>query len=504
MNKTIAPMLLIFGLLVNSSYAPLDLEGLAPPSKENKKPADENAAGKDVTPKPDTPDRQINVPAPEDSNKGPRKPAERNAFDDVLTFNNSDTLHGRLASIDTQSEELIWQHPSAKEPIKFALDGIRSLAMENAQRRKVPEQKASVKLTNGDQLAGNVVSMDADTLVLDTWYAGKIDVEKVMITSLRPHADGSKVVYEGPRDIDTWDLGDESMKNTWRLKNGVLHPLQAHPIGREIEGLPDVASLEFECDWRGYPAFNFIFYTDNVSKVSGNYYMLQVSSSSVYMRRYTSNQGSDNLWNLNHKAFSNNRSTTAKFNLLVNKETKSFSLLINGEVIKQWSEGGSFAGLGEGIMFAPQNAGGMKFYNIRVSEWDGTLPRQGEEKEVDTKEDQVQFVNKDKISGSLESIADGKASFKTAFATMDVPVERIGEITFSSEEIERARRNKQDVRLTFVNGGQLTLKLDRITENMLHGSSENFGDVQIPVDAFVDMSFNIYTKPDEDEEELDF
>lgn len=500
MKKIHIYSLVLFHFLACACFAPLDLEGLAPPAPAK----DEGANNSGGPEKPGVPEKKINVPAPEDGVSDSGRAVARNGFDDHVTFSNEDKLHGRLIGVNFKEGGLVWKHPSAKSNIVFSLEDVREIVLGKAEKQAKPSQTASIRLTNGDYMSGNIVSMDQEYLVLDTWYAGRVNVEKVMVTSIRPNAEGSTIIYEGPDELANWSTGDESMKNTWKLKNGALYPMQSHPIGREIDGLPDSASIEFECDWRGYPAFNFVFYTDNIDKVSGNYYMLQVSSSSVYMRRYTRNQGSQNMWNLNYSNFSNNRSSTARFNLLVNKDSKSFTLLVNGQLLKQWTDPGSFAGMGNGIMFAPQNAGGMKFYNIRISDWDGTIPQPSDVEEEEATDDQIQFVNKDKVSGRLNGIAGGKASFKTEFATLEVPLDRIGEVLFSAEEAERARRNKEDVRLAFTKHGVVTIQLHKIEENTVHGYSENFGDVSMPLNAFKGMTFNIYEKKDGDDEDFDF
>ncbi|MFT5125118.1 MAG: hypothetical protein ACI9TH_004316 [Kiritimatiellia bacterium] len=471
-------MALLLLLSLTPAHAALELDGLIP--EEGKGDEGKN------------PPAQINVPAPQ--NDQAAQPTKRTGFDDLLEFSNDDKLHGRLATVlpGEDGHMLSWHHPSVSKPIDFGLKSLKTIQFHVNENRKVPDQSASVKLTNGDLLTGNIVSLGEDYLVMDTWYAGRMNIERVMMTSLRPNAEGSTVVFEGPSDLANWNLGDHGVKNTWRIKNGALYPLQSYPIGKEIEAMPDRASIEFEADWRGYPAFNFVFYTDNVSKITGNYYMLQISSSSIYMRRYTRNQGSMNMWNMNYNDFSNNQTSHAKFTLLTDKEQKKFTLLIDGNMIKQWSDAGTFAGMGNGIMFAPQNTGGMKFYNIRVSEWDGAIPQAGEAEEADAEADQVQFSNKDKVTGSLVSIADGMASFKSEFATLDIPLERINEIVLSTENAERARRNKDDMRLKFTRTGSITMQLLKLENNILHGKSENFGEVTIPLDAFRDAEFNIY------------
>jgi hypothetical protein len=481
---------LLLALTIWPVYAALELEGLEP----------EDGPGEDGRKSP----AKINVPAPQSD--GIAQPINRSGYEDLLEFGNEDKLHGRLAAIlpGGDGQVLSWHHPSVSNPINFGLKGLKSIQFHVNKDRKIPDQQASVKLTNGDQFSGNIVSLGEDYLVLDTWYAGRMNIERVMMSSLRPNAEGSTVVFEGPRDLANWNLGDHGVKNTWRIKNGALYPLQSYPIGKDIEAMPDRASIEFDADWRGYPAFNFVFYTDNVSKISGNYYMLQISSSSIYMRRYTRNQGSMNMWNMNYNDFSNNRTSHAKFTLLTDKEQKKFTLLINGSLVKQWNDAGTFAGLGNGIMFAPQNTGGMKFYNIRVTEWDGVIPQTGDNTEEDPKSDQVQFMNKDKVTGRLVSVEGGMVSFKSEFATLDIPLNRINEIILSTEDAERARRNKDDMRLKFTRTGSLTLQLLKLENNIFYGKSENFGEVQIPLDAFRDVEFNIYDRKEGEDEEFNF
>ncbi|GAF71164.1 unnamed protein product, partial [marine sediment metagenome] len=66
---------------------------------------------------------------------------------------------------------------------------------------------------------------------------------------------------------------------------------------------------------------------------------------------------------------------------------------------------------------------------------------------------------------------------------------------------ERARRNKEDVKAQFRSGGSITVRLTKLEDNTIEGSSENFGKVTMPVEAFRVIEFNVYReKKDEDED----
>ena len=74
------------------------------------------------------------------------------------------------------------------------------------------------------------------------------------------------------------------------------------------------------------------------------------------------------LGNFSAQQFIQNSGGKARFNLLVSRQDKSVTLLIDDKLVKQWIDHNPFAGLGEGILFYPQSQGGMRFSNIRVTE----------------------------------------------------------------------------------------------------------------------------------------
>ena len=432
----------------------------------------------------------MSVPAPSDTPaEQPWRPGAENV--DVIEFINKDKMHGALISINLKKHGLSWKHRDAKDIMDFSTDNISHIKLAARRGSRPQHQGSTVLLTNDDMLTGSIVSLDEQNLVLNTWYAGKIQIRRAMLKTLNPNAGYSAIVYEGPTDLANWSFGERNNGESWKLKNGALYALQSQPIGKLIENMPDMADIRFDVAWRGYPQFYFAFYTDNLQQYYGNCYLLQVSSSSIYLQRYTRNGSSNRIGNMNFPRFSDHRTTSARFNILVDKNAKSFSLLIDGQIVKQWSDPNAFAGMGKGILFQPQTQGGMKVSNIRISEWGGKIPQQSDD--VHKREDDlIRFTNNDKVSGRLQAIQDGKVKFKTSYAVMDVPLERITEIEMSTVGAERARRNKQDVRARFVGKGTITVQLAGMDKGMLEGTSENFGAISLPLYAFHLLEFNVY------------
>jgi len=418
---------------------------------------------------------------------------------DVLDFINGDKLHGMLECVVPEEEGIRWKHGAVKRAIEFSTEGVSLVKLARRQANAHRAHEAVVELTNGDSLCGDIVSLDGTNLVLDTWYAGKMKIKRVMVASLDPSITTSSVLYEGPVDIANWTFGVLGGGRGWQLRDGALYTRTPVPIGRNIENFPDDADIGFDVSWRGSPYFYFTFYTDNLKQYSGNCYALRVSSSSMYLYRYSQNMGSQNLGSVSIRQFTHDGNNRARFALLVNKAKREFSVTINGSLVRKWTDSKEFAGRGTGILFQPQNQGELKVSNISIAKWDGKAPSQASDEKA-IEEDLIHFVNRDKVSGTLMSIVDSKASFKTPYTTLPIPLPRIERVDLSPKSLERARRNSGDIRGHFVDRGTITLRLTSIVDGRVEGFSENFGDISMPLGALRLIELNIYEEKSSEDE----
>ena len=129
---------------------------------------------------------------------------------------------------------------------------------------------------------------------------------------------------------------------------------------------------------------------------------------------------------------------------------------------------------------------------FNIIEWDGaTLPDKATAPQK-MKRDLLELVNGDKVTGTLSAIAGEKLSFKTSYASIEVPMQRVASITMSDETAERARRNRHDVRIHLADGGSITLDLKSLSERRITGSGEGYGQVTVSLDSVARLDFNIY------------
>jgi hypothetical protein len=425
----------------------------------------------------------IKVPAPADGGARPeRDPSVRQPLGDMMVFKDGDTLRGNLVASDAK-DGFVWKRPDILAPVVFNdLSNLRGVKLQKMAGNRGPEGQTRVRLTNDDLLYGKVLDLNEESLTMETWYAGKISVRRAMIRSLQPSGKLGTDIYTGPNNLTEWNR-----QGDWRMVRDRISG--SGTLGREMK-LPDMASIKFDFIWQGrYLNYSLSFYTDDTKNYYGDCYMLMLQNNNIYLNRNQKNQGQNNLGQVTINELPANQKV--RFELLVNKKDRSFTLLINDKMIRQWTDNQEWAGRGTGVViYTHDRAATVSFGDIRISTWDGKVRTEAEVKAG--KEDSIQFINDDRISGGLVGITNGHVAFKTQYATLDIPLERVGIMTFNDELAERPRRNKSDIQVFYPDGEHLTLKLEKLADRRLQGASESLGEVSCTLDAFSGIKFNIY------------
>jgi len=106
-------------------------------------------------------------------------------------------------------------------------------------------------------------------------------------------------------------------------------------------------------------------------------------------------------------------------------------------------------------------------------------------------EDLARLVNNDSVSGVLKGIKDGKIAFTTSFASLDIPLERVGQIELAQAKIEKPVLVPGEVRATFAGRGSVTFTLENWDANQVTGYSPNLGRMKFSPAAFSQVEFNL-------------
>lgn len=421
---------------------------------------------------------------PKPANEAEDKPAGDPAYSDVIRLLNGDTLHGNLVGIDAQ-RGVRWRTPDAHAEVAFKPERVARIVLP---RKVTPSALSSntcmVVLSNGDELLGAVVAVDSERVLLQTDYAGMLSLPRKRVSALRMVKGATGAIYEGPTGMEGWR--SRNPRNNWRYQDNSLVANGNGSIGRDVK-LPAMARLEFDMAWRGQLQFLIGLYTDSTEEYASNSYLLTMQPGYIYLQRMRRNGGSSHMGQAEHAGL--HQKSKVRVEILVNKEARTIALLLDGTLVKQWKDNLDWGGSGTGIIFGNQSVGMMRLSNIRVTEWDGTIQEQNAPS-VKTQRDVLELTNKDKVSGNLQSLKDGVLVFVTAFANMEIPLERLQTLEFASENLDIPPKNPADVRAVFAERGVVTLTIERWDGLQLAARSSNFGEARFKTTAFHQLFFN--------------
>jgi len=431
----------------------------------------------------------------------------------VVRFANGDQLTGQVGTLTR--ETLTWESMILKEPAEFDLRHVVDLTMPAApaKRDTIPAGHiATLEMTNGDSIQGQLAGLTDDEIRLNTWYSGemvfrRVNVKEVLIS------EASDYFYRGPNSIEEWTgaLPQEG----WTFKGGALYSGTPGGIAREID-FPDECSIAFDASWRGAFRPRILFYTSEITTSNpDNGYEMVFQGNSVHMKK----SGSNN-W-LGHSTNSGELRENEKARIEIRVSTLSGKILlyIDGEFIDIWEDGElDKAKLGKGLHFVSQDNSPLRISNISVTGWDGytgelpnrqdrfrngqfpgefnfgndgSEPAAGEEEPA---EGRMVLRNGDTIKGEVLGITDEQITLKTEFSEVTFPVARLKNLLLKSADMETPKRNKGDVRATLADGSRMVFRLDGVEDKFLVGFSQNFGTARFAKDAFERIEFNIYNR----------
>lgn len=428
--------------------------------------------------------------------------AQAKAYADELKMSNGDQLHGTLMAVaGGEDGRLTWKHEQAVAPVEFRLEGMDSVTLGERKAAGAKTHQGGITLTNGDAFAADLVSADDKSVQVETWYAGRLTIPRTMVRRIEPGSNTGTALFTGPASLDGWTSPYGDVKQNFECKDGVLSLKSGGGmIGREIAEMPDAVRFDFDLAWTQNSSLSFNFFSD---KTNNNYdsegytVNLQYGMRQAMLLRRVRNEGTRRVGDDADLSSirGNAAGQKAHVTILADKKARKVVLMLEGKTAKEWTDSAEFKGNGKFIMFGDMQ-NGTRISNIRVAKWNGRAVRAGAGK---TTQDTLVFVNGDALSGKITEIGGGKIKLETAYAEpMEVPMERVTEISLSQEKAAKARRNPGDVRLMLAGGmGSLTLKLAELRDGTLKGSSQNFGDATIPAAALAKIDF----RPSDEKEE---
>ena len=429
----------------------------------------------------------------------------------VVRFSNNDRLAGTLDSLT--ADLLVWKSPLLEKPTPFFLKNVMDLALPTVLPEDLAKHEATIKLTNGDTVCGQLASVTDDAVALDTWFAGRLNFNRLMVAGLKI-AEKSTFVYRGPTGLDGWIQAAD--KPAWSFNRAAFRSNSAGTIARNV--LPEnECSIAFDIAWRADEiGLKVVFFGDDpAAENSSSGYEMAFQRGSIYLRNCKTQSF---LGGTNAQVLMEN--DKAHIEIRASLKSGKICLLINDRMLEAWTDPDAAKGkFGTALQFVSQTASQLRVSGIAIAQWDGVMdrlpePRIGLMRQArmlqpddqpappvapeKPKEGRMELANGDSLDGEVSSITDGMISVKTPLGDVKFPVSRLRTVALKKSDLERCKRRNGDIRAWFADGSSIVFKLDAVAADVLTGSSQNFGTANFKLTAFNRIEFNIHDPELED------
>jgi len=423
---------------------------------------------------------------------------------DVFQFLDGSTLHGSLAGIDP-AKGIRWKHPAAAAPLEFLPRNAHQIRF--AQAASPPAQASAnhtcrFRFINGDELTGNLVSLDASHIELETWFAGRVRAPRAGVQSLAFLARGFATLYDGPDTLDGWATGPTP--TAWQLRDGVLTASANAFMGRDLK-LPAQARVEFEVGAANAMNLYLSLYTDAIERFNfaSSGYQFNLGLGYANLMRGQGQFGMQHLGQAQIPVPLPGRKLRVE--IRADLPGGTLALLVDGNVVQQWTDPNPAKsaepviapGLpptvadavrdaarargpvlpGTGLSFFAMN-GGIQLSGIKVSAWDGR-PIEPELLATNFTGHLVRLANQDRALGEVRAIREGRLTLASAAGSLEIPLTRVTQVILAPIAVAATNRPAGETHARLSSGETVALTQPRWDGTRLAGVSPHFGPLQL-------------------------
>lgn len=345
--------------------------------------------------------------------------AERPAgIEGLLGFTNGDQLHGQYLGFS--EKRLRWLRDDLAEAPEFELENVRRVIFRNGRPESALKTSAHAATVNGDRIPGRIVSLDDNQVVLDTEFAGELQLPRDRLGMLAPNPFGGRIFYQGPFSQDEWEIlpshtrtdggsetddseieADEVAESTptkgWTHAGAAWYwpgDGQRAALVRK-KGLPERAVIRCQVSWKSRISLAIAFHSDFkaapeakageqperprpdvrrrihpsdtgvYAELFGNSYVLQLNPTHAMLYRSTIDDEGAMKVDRMQTSFNNvnlGESGSALVEIRASRPTGEISLFINDEFVAQWSEIGHLDDAGGQAHAYVAAGGGLAFF----------------------------------------------------------------------------------------------------------------------------------------------
>jgi hypothetical protein len=367
--------------------------------------------------------------------------------------------------------------------------------------KKSPTFPHVVHMWNGDRIYGEIVSVNAGELVVNTAWSEALALKRPMIKRVVMGMD-QRLMYRGPGPLNAWSR-DSSRgmysygSDVFESSNGLVvrgNGQLSRKIPFSSEGVTLKMNLEFTMSHQ-----SFSFQLDDIMGKRSSM-AFTFSSRNIYYREQTGDKkGMVVPWRI---TMPSNWISSGEVEIYLTLDPKNRKCMLwhNGILIKEWD-----LTLPEKLSNKPvnfqlnlmtrtddaffRNIEVFKGVNFRANE----IP-DPEEGQVKSEQTVLRLINGDALSGWLTGVSDGLVHIKLTEKGAPIPIrlERVSQMEFPENPKELIRKKARDVKVaTSREMDDLTVQIVRSNETSLVLQSEYWdGELEFPFVYLDSITFN--------------
>ena len=381
--------------------------------------------------------------------------------------------------------------PQFEGEVQVLVSALDSVSLAWSDREPGADE---VIMTNGDRITGEVAAIDGDAVQIETQAAGRLKISLRVVRTVSIGR-GASILVESNFAAGTMEPW-ASRGGNWTLADGFLVCRNrggsgASPVYVKVDQKEAVTLVAKVQAVEGMPLMcHAVVFADTIEGSSNegrfgrNSLMVMFQQSEYYLR--TVQDGSTNQIASRSLGRSFQQGT---IRLAYDPATSKARLWLDSTELGQYDVPTKLTS-GQYVLFSAMYS--CKVESLTVLR--GVVAPGGDDLSsggpgVDATV--VEFANKDRVSVTALSLADGQFTGMGPYGELKCPIASVGRIQFGKKSLEEPRRQKNDVRVALA-AGRLTLQFDRLTADTFIGRSLYLGDVKLRRSAVKEIKFNLY------------
>lgn len=403
------------------------------------------------------------------------------ASQDILNFQNNDTLHGEFLGFEG-TEGLIWKTAQSDQPITFKTGNLRKVVFNQGLSRQPFVHSSLLTLSNGDILPCSISTITEDSIHVHTDFSSDLVISREYVKSCVLNPLGQQILYQGPYLEENWEMSampnaqiqtqQEMPPATWEFGSfGWYNRGDMGALFLRDFKLPQAFRLQYITESPRHSNIALIIHADlnktelpnnaeeanqrlnsaeRITALFGSCLAIKLGSHNATLTAYSVSENGESSYT-NITAVNGRSNITPQFGsnqteieLRVNRTKQVIALYYGQQLVSQWSlKGIDHLPNGQTFGFLAHYGGDnylTRVSDIAIAPWNGIFDS-APSLESETQDVVMLSNGKDRFAGNIKSLVDQQLTLDGTYAEMVIPRNELQSLNFATDEVTALSNN---------------------------------------------------------------